>query len=34
MLFCAVAIGYQNKNSLINSLKSARRPFQEWAKFI
>lgn len=34
MLFCAVAIGYQDKNSPINSLKSARRPFSEWAKFV
>jgi nitroreductase len=33
-LFCGMAIGYRNNTALINSLKSERRPVNEWAKFI
>lgn len=34
MLFCGVAIGYRDKNALINKLQSERRPIDEWAKFL
>ena len=34
MLFCAMAIGYRDDTAIINSLKSERRPLNEWAKFI
>jgi nitroreductase len=34
MLFCGVAIGYKDPDSLVNKLKSKRRPLQEWARFI
>ena len=34
MLFCGVAIGYRDKNALINKLQSERRPINEWAKFL
>ena len=34
ILFCAVAIGYQDKNALINQLQSKRRPLHQWAKFL
>ena len=34
MLFCGVAIGYRDKNALINKLQSERRPINEWAEFL
>ena len=34
MLFCGVAIGYRDKNAVINKLQSARRPIHEWASFL
>ena len=34
MLFCGMAIGYRDKNAVVNSLKSERRPLNEWAKFL
>jgi nitroreductase len=34
MLFCGMAIGYRDDTAIINSLKSERRPLNEWAKFI
>ena len=34
MLFCGVAIGYQDKNAVINKLSSDRRPLDQWAKFL
>ncbi|MDA9020781.1 nitroreductase [Gammaproteobacteria bacterium] len=34
MLFCAVAIGYENKKAKINSLKSNRRKSSQWLKFV
>jgi nitroreductase len=34
ILFCGMAIGYRDNNSIINSLKSKRRPLNEWAKFV
>jgi len=34
ILFCGMAIGYRDKNAIINSLKSERRPLNEWAKFL
>ena len=33
ILFCGMAIGYRD-NAVINSLKSKRRPIDDWAKFI
>ena len=34
MLFCGMAIGYQDDSAVDNSLKSERRPLKEWAKFL
>ena len=34
ILFCGMAIGYRDDTAIINSLKSERRPLNEWAKFI
>ena len=34
ILFCGMAIGYRDNNAIINSLKSDRRPLNEWAKFV
>ena len=34
ILFCGMAIGYMDNNAIINSLKSERRPLNEWAKFL
>ena len=34
ILFCGMAIGYRDNNAIINSLKSERRPLNEWAKFV
>ena len=34
ILFCGMAIGYMDNNAIINSLKSERRPLNEWVKFI
>ena len=34
MLFCGMAIGYRDDTATVNSLKSERRPLNEWAKFI
>ena len=34
MLFCGVAIGYKDKDAIINKLQSERRPLDEWAEFI
>jgi nitroreductase len=34
ILFCGMAIGYRDDSAIINSLKSERRPLNEWAKFI
>ncbi|MDA9258552.1 nitroreductase [Gammaproteobacteria bacterium] len=34
ILFCGMSIGYQDKDSPINSLRSERRPVEEWAKFL
>tara|TARA_B110000003_G_scaffold274146_1_gene313379 strand:- start:643 stop:1296 length:654 start_codon:yes stop_codon:yes gene_type:complete len=34
MLFCGMAIGYQDDSAVVNSLKSERRPLKEWAKFL
>ncbi len=34
ILFCGMCIGYSNDSDPINSLKSSRRPIEEWAKFI
>ena len=33
-LFCGMAIGYRDETAIINSLKSERRPLNEWAKFL
>jgi len=34
ILFCGMCIGYKDTDDPINSLKSARRPLEEWAKFL
>tara|TARA_B100001559_G_C16412088_1_gene580849 strand:- start:235 stop:891 length:657 start_codon:yes stop_codon:yes gene_type:complete len=34
MLFCGMAIGYRDDTATVNSLKSERRPLNEWAKFL
>ena len=34
ILFCGMAIGYGDGTAAVNSLKSERRPLNEWAKFL
>jgi|TARA_B110001450_G_scaffold185922_1_gene173965 nitroreductase len=34
MLFCGLAIGYRDKDAVINGLRSERRPLDEWATFL
>ena len=34
ILFCGMSIGYKDDKDAVNSLKSERRPIDEWAKFI
>jgi len=34
ILFCGMAIGYGDDTATVNSLKSERRPLNEWAKFL
>ena len=34
LLFCGMAIGYGDKNAVINKLSSIRRPVEEWATFL
>lgn len=34
MLFCGLAIGYRDKEAVINRLRSERRPLNEWATFL
>ena len=34
ILFCGMAIGYRDDTAAVNSLKSERRPLNEWAKFL
>ena len=34
MLFCGMAIGYEDKSAPINRLTSSRRPIDEWAQFL
>ena len=34
ILFCGMAIGYRDESAAVNSLKSKRRPLNEWAKFL
>ncbi len=34
ILFCGVALGYQDKNAPINQLQSKRRPLKQWARFL
>ena len=34
ILFCGMAIGYGDDTAAVNSLKSERRPLNEWAKFL
>ena len=34
ILFCGMAIGYRDEAAAVNSLKSKRRPLNEWAKFL
>lgn len=34
ILFCGMAIGYKDDTASVNSLKSERRPLNEWAKFL
>ncbi len=34
MLFCGMAVGYKNPESVINELCSERQPLEEWAHFL
>lgn len=34
MLFCALAIGYKDKDAKVNKLNSERRPIEEWTTFL
>ena len=34
MLFCGMAIGYRDPDAPINSLRTSRRPLQDWATFL
>ena len=34
MLFCALAIGYKDKEAKVNKLNSERRPIEEWTTFL
>jgi nitroreductase len=34
MLFCGMAIGYQDEDAIINQLQSKRSPIDEWATFV
>ena len=34
MLFCGMAIGYIDKEALVNQLVTEREPFEVWAKFV
>jgi nitroreductase len=34
ILFCGIAIGYKDKDAVINKLSSERRPLKQWAKFL
>ena len=34
MLFCGMAIGYQNPDAPVNTLVSDREPLEVWAKFV
>ena len=33
ILFCGMSIGFKDESEPINSLRSERRPLEEWAKF-
>jgi len=34
ILFCGLALGYKDKDAVINQLSSERRPIEQWAKFL
>tara|TARA_B110000091_G_scaffold213920_1_gene265024 strand:+ start:1469 stop:2122 length:654 start_codon:yes stop_codon:yes gene_type:complete len=34
ILFCGLAMGYKDKDAVINQLSSERRPIEQWAKFL
>ena len=34
ILFCGLAMGYKEKDAVINQLSSERRPIEQWAKFL
>ena len=34
LLFCGMCIGYRDEKDIINSLKSDRRPLEDWATFL
>ena len=34
LLFCGLAMGYKDKDAVINQLSSERRPIDQWAKFL
>ncbi|MDC1112659.1 nitroreductase [bacterium] len=34
ILFCGMSIGYKDINAPVNSLRSERRPLEDWAKFL
>jgi len=34
MLFCGMAIGYQDESEKVNELRTSRRPVEDWAVFL
>ena len=34
MLFCGMAIGYQDESEIVNELRTARRPIEDWTVFL
>ena len=34
VLFCGIAMGYKDRDAIINQLSSERMPLDQWAKFL
>ena len=34
MLFCGMAIGYQDESEKVNELRTTRRPIEDWTVFL
>ena len=34
MLFCGMAIGYQDESEKVNELRTSRRPIEDWTVFL